>query len=186
MLDLLLPKEPETEKPLFVDCGDYRQGYIDLIEEVGAPNEYRREFDILREARKSDKVLITINTPGGRLDTAVALIDAIQQCKGKVTARLVGDGYSAGSLIFLACKNKEVGVFGTLMLHRESGGMGGKGSDTEKQMEFMKKYINELYHSVYSPYLSEEDMKDLMKGGDLWFTPSETKALIAKTFYTEE
>ena len=57
MLDLLLPKEPETDKPLFEDCGDYRQGYIDLIEEVGAPNEYRREFDILREARKTDKVL---------------------------------------------------------------------------------------------------------------------------------
>ncbi len=183
MIDLLIPKTPSKEKPLFEDCGDYRQGYIDLIEEVSAPHEYAREFEILRSARKTDKVLVTINTPGGRLDTAVHMIDAIEQCKGQVTARLVGDGFSAGSLIFLSTKRKEVGKFGSLMLHRESGGVVGKGSDTEKQMDYQKKYMNEVYNEVYSQYLSDRDMERLMDGTDLWFSANETKALVDGTFY---
>lgn len=178
MLEMLMPPKPETPKPLFTECGEHRVGYIDLIEGIDEPSAYLREFEILREARRGDKVVLTINTPGGRLDTAVHFIDAIDQCKGKVTARLVGDGFSAGSLIFLACKNKEVGRFGSLMLHRESGGIVGKGSDTEKQMDYQKKYMNELYQEIYGPYLSEEDMKRLMDGVDLWLTASETKELL--------
>ena len=159
---------------MILNSGSF-QYYLDII---GISFLYKREFEILRQARRGDKVVITINTPGGRLDTAVHLIDAIGQCKGKVTARLVGDGFSAGSLIFLACKHKEVGRFGSLMLHRESGGIIGKGSDTEKQMEYQKKYMNELYHEIYSPFLTEADMGRLMEGVDLWFSASETKELL--------
>lgn len=184
MLDLLIPK-PQNDAPLFEENGDHRVAYIDLIEEISAPHDYQREFEILRTARKTDKVLVTINTPGGRLDTAVHLIDAIEQCKGQVTARLVGDGFSAGSLIFLATKKKEVGKFGSLMLHRESGGIVGKGSDTEKQMEYQKKYMNEVYGEIYSKYLNERDMERLMDGTDLWMTTEETKALLAGTYYNE-
>lgn len=183
MIDLLIPKQPDKDKPLFEDCGDYRQGYIDLLEPIEAPGDYLREFEILRTAKKTDKVLVTINTPGGRLDTAVHLIDAIEQCKGQVTARLVGDGFSAGSLIFLSTKKKEVGKFGSLMLHRESGGIVGKGSDTEKQMEYQKKYMNEVYKDVYSKFLDERDMERLMDGTDLWFSANETKDLVAGTYY---
>ena len=178
LLEMMMQPEKKDDAPLFTECGDHRVGYVDLIEGIDAPSEYAREFEILRQARKSDKVIVTINTPGGRLDTAVHMIDAIEQCKGKVTARLVGDGFSAGSLIFLACKNKEIGRFGSLMLHRESGGIMGKGSDTEKQMEYQKKYVNELYREIYSPYLSEVDMERLMDGVDLWFTTAETKELL--------
>ncbi|AUR82486.1 Clp protease [Vibrio phage 1.152.O._10N.222.46.E1] len=186
MIDLLIPKAPTKDIPLFSDHGDYRTGYIDLLEPIEQPSDYAREFEILRQARKGDKVLVTINTPGGRLDTAVHLIDAIEQCKGQVTARLVGDGFSAGSLIFLSCKNKQVGKFGSLMLHRESGGIVGKGSDTEKQMEYQKKYMNEVYADIYSKYLDERDMERLMDGTDLWFSANETKALVNKTYYEEK
>lgn len=183
-MNLLLPTPPPSkDKPLFEDCGDYRQGYIDLLEPIEAPGDYLREFEILRTAKKTDKVLVTINTPGGRLDTAVQLIDAIEQCKGQVTARLVGDGFSAGSLIFLSTKRKEVGKFGSLMLHRESGGIVGKGSDTEKQMEYQKKYMNEVYKEVYSSFLDERDMERLMDGTDLWFSATETKDLVSGTYY---
>lgn len=185
MIDLLIPKAPEKETPLFSECGEHRQGYIDLTDAIEGPECYQREFDILRQARSNDKVLVTINTPGGRLDTAVHLIDAIEQCKGHVTARLVGDGFSAGSLIFLSTPNKEVGRFGSLMLHRESGGIVGKGSDTEKQMEYQKKYMNEVYGEVYAPYLSERDMERLMDGTDLWFSADETKRLVNGTLYTD-
>lgn len=172
--------QPENtkENPLFTDLGEYRVGYIDLLSTIEETYLYEREFDILRKARKGDEVLLTINTPGGFLSTAVQFVDAIEQCKGKVTARLVGEGYSAGSLIFLACKNKEVGALGSLMIHRESGGTVGKGSDTEKQMDFMKRYIKEVYGKVYSQYLSPEDMEKLLKGEDFWFTTEETKELI--------
>ena len=186
MIDLLIPKQDDSDKPLFIEQGDHRIAFIDLIEEIHSPDYYSREFEILRTARKTDNILLTINTPGRRLDTAVHLIDAIEQSKGKVTARLVGDGFSAGSLIFLACKNKEVGKFGSLMLHRESGGIAGKGSDTEKQMEYQKKYVTELYTNVYANYLSKRDMERLMDGSDLWFCSSETKALVDGTLYLEQ
>lgn len=184
-LAIALPNT-QDKRPLFTEAGDSRVGYVDLIDPIDEPGMYQREFEILRSARRTDQVFITINTPGGRLDTAVHLIDAIQQCKGKVTARLVGDGFSAGSLIFLACKNKQVGRFGSLMLHRESGGIIGKGSDTEKQMEYQKKYMNEVYAEVYSPYLNEKDMDRLMDGTDLWFSANETKALVDGSYYKED
>lgn len=179
----LLSAEPETEAPLFTDFGDHRVGYVDLTDSISVPADYQREFEILRSARKSDKVIVTINTPGGCLATAVHLVDAMRQCKGQVTARLAGDGFSAGSLIFLAAPRKELGAFGSLMIHRESGGIIGKGSDTKLQMAYQEKYMTELYQEVYGPYLSTEDMKRLMDGVDLWMTTSETKELLAGTFY---
>jgi ATP-dependent protease ClpP protease subunit len=181
MFELLTAADKtEDERPLFKDFGDHRVGNIDIVGDVTEPELYEREFDILRSARKSDKVIITINTYGGNLDTAVHFIDAIRQCKGMVTARLVGNGFSAGSLIFLACPKKEVGAFGSLMLHRESGGFAGKGSDTEKQMDYQKKFMYELYTEVYGPYLTDVDLARLMDGVDLWFTPKETRELLNK------
>lgn len=170
----------DDDRPLFTDMGDYRIAYIDIIEDIGSPQEYSREFTILRTAKETDKVLITINTNGGQLDTTVHLIDAIDTCAGTVTARLVGNGFSGGSLIFLATPNKEVGRAGTLMMHRESSSYSGKGTDINRQVEFHNKFMTELYTSVYGPYLSGSDFTKLMDGNDLWFTPSETKSLINK------
>ena len=171
---------PQTEKRTleWTNTDSGRSITLELHEDVGSPAEYNEEFRILREARVHDVVNISINTHGGHLDTAVHFVHLIQECKGQVIGHLNGNGYSAGSLIFLACPVRKASVLGTLMLHRESGGAVGKGSDTEKQMDFMKKYIREVYEHVYAPFLTERDFERLMDGVDLWFTPTEVRELL--------
>ncbi len=170
------PKETSKWKAL----SDAREVTLELHEDIGSPAEYNEEFRILREAKEGDVVRISINTCGGALSTAVHFVELIKSCKGTVIGELNGDGYSAGSLIFLACEYHKVGALGSLMLHRESGGAIGKGSDTEKQMDFMKKYIREVYELVYLPYIGEKDFERLMDGVDLWFTPSEVRELLTQ------
>lgn len=69
--------------------------------EILSPESYIREFQQIRTATKDDIITLRLNTTGGRIDTAIQFIRAIQDSEATIIASIEGNCLSAGSMIFL-------------------------------------------------------------------------------------
>lgn len=98
-----------------------------LADEIIEPYEYNELCYVLTHTSADKTVYLNITTPGGILDSAFKIIDAIQQSNAKVIARLSGTVASAGTVIALACDDLIVADHTAWMSHNYSGGSAGKG-----------------------------------------------------------
>lgn len=136
---------------------------------------YIKLFNILRDSKPTDTVEIIINNFGGYLSTAVQIVNAIRSCKAPVKTILCGMGCSAGSIIFMAGKYKEVDEHVNFMVHYYSGNSYGKGNEIESRTEFSKKFIHDFYRDVYKDVLTKDELKRVFAGEDFWFDSKELK-----------
>lgn len=103
-------------------------GYrIYVTDEMESPDNYNEAYNTIRNAEKHEVVEFIINTPGGVIDTALMLVDAIRLSKAKTIAYLSGSVASAGTLLTLACDKVEVADSTIFMIHNYSAGAHGKG-----------------------------------------------------------
>jgi ATP-dependent protease ClpP protease subunit len=137
---------------------------------LGEAAEYRELITILNTAGAEDTINLYINGPGGHVTTAMAIINAIRQSSADVVAHLTGIAFSAHSLIFLACNSWIVHEHVSLMIHNYSGGAWGKGQDILQQVEATHAMCSKLSEDIYYPFLNEQEMEDLGKNQDFWFT----------------
>lgn len=144
-----------------------------ILDQIDEPALYNELCHALRTAERGDTCTLHINTPGGMIDSAVMIIDAIKASKAKVTAYLTGTVASAGTLITMACDNIYVADHTSFMIHNYSGGLGGKGHELKARQEFMDKSLNTAFTSFYTGFLTDQEMKDVIDGKDMWMGKDE-------------
>lgn len=147
----------------------YISGKIDEAE------NYVELIDLLYGGRPQDTVYIHLNTPGGYLDSAIQIINAINATKSQVITVADGSVASAGTLILFSGDGIIVNPFSYAMIHDGSEGVLGKVSENIKQAEFSSKFIRELFHSIYQPFLSEEEVDSVLDGKDMWINSEDLK-----------
>ena len=108
--------------PLISDKNNTIAYITDTIDEPSCYNELCFK---LKTASPAEIFTLVINTPGGIIDSAVMLIDAIKASKARVIAEITGTVASAGTIITLACDEVKVADHTTFMIHNYSGGMHG-------------------------------------------------------------
>lgn len=118
-------------------------------------------------------VSLFINTPGGIIDSAFMIADAIKTAKAKVIGNLSGTVASAGTLITMTCDEVEITPHLSFMIHNYSGGMAGKGHEMKARQKFTDDHLNEAFKSFYSGFLTEEEMDKVIEGTDLWMGSDE-------------
>jgi len=123
-IKLQQPSDSPWEKTVpIITNRHHTDAYLtDGIEEPAYYNELCHE---LRTAERGDTFTIHLNTPGGMVDSAFMIIDAIKASKAKVTGYLSGTVASAGTMIALACDKLEVADHTSFMIHNYSAGMMG-------------------------------------------------------------
>lgn len=142
---------------------------IFLDEEIGDPAYYRPALEILGVAGPEDYVKLHIDTTGGQLDTAIKLINAIQDCEANVVGVLESKAYSAGSLILLSCPSIAIKPYSTFMAHSGMSGAWGPFSKAGQQLQFFAEETERLMRNVYEGFLSEEEIEDVVKGHrEIW------------------
>ena len=139
-----------------------------LADDIDAPAEYNELCHILRQAEKGDTIHLHVNTPGGVIDSALQIIDAIKSSKAKVTAYLAGTVASAGTIIALAADQLVVADHTSFMIHNYSGGLGGKGHEMKARQEFVDNSLNAAFRAFYTGFLTEEEIKAVIDGKDMW------------------
>ena len=152
-----------------------------LLEEIGAPLDYAEIVELLEDLDESCTVEFHINTPGGVLDTAVMLMDAINRTEARTVGRLSGTVASAGTMIALTLDELVIAPYTSFMIHAWSvTGQAGKANEIEAQNKFMQKETKELFNSVYERLLTPREIGKVLKGTDIWLNDKEVQERLRK------
>lgn len=158
-------------KPIVVNSVDV---YLD--EPIGPLAYYRDLLHYMRSMEEGDELRIWIDTDGGYLDTALAIIDSMQNTQGDVMCIVSGNAKSAGGLIALAAPSLLIGDNATFMCHTATYGPGiGKANNVQTSVSFSTKTIESIVKKYYTGFLTEQEINDMLEGKDFWFDAEETR-----------
>lgn len=146
---------------------------VHLDENIKEPRYYRTVLQGIDSLGEGDVVLLSINSYGGQLDGAIAIINAIQNTDADVHASIEGVAASAASLIALAAPSISVSPYATMMVHSATFGSFGKQSDVISHASFVDKQVRGLMNSVYKDFLTDKELEEVIMGKELWFDAEE-------------
>jgi ATP-dependent protease ClpP protease subunit len=146
---------------------------VPLDENIKEPKYYRTVIQGIDSLNEGDLVLLNINSYGGQLDGAIALINAMDNTEADVHASIEGVAASAASLIALAAPSISVSPYATMMVHSATFGAFGKQSDVISHASFVDKQVRNLMNSVYKDFLTDKELEEVIMGKELWFDAEE-------------
>ena len=164
----------------------YRTHEVFLDVAIDEPSKYRELVSLLINANENDKIHLFINSPGGHLDTAGAIISGILSSRAEVTAFLMGACHSAASLISMYCHAVHVYDTAYMMIHTASFGSSGNTPTVKAHTDFTIKQCEKLMIDAYEGFLTQEEIKKVLNGLELWFNAEEIKPRLKKRFAAVE
>jgi ATP-dependent protease ClpP protease subunit len=159
--------------PYFESTKTNRCIKIPLDENIREAKYYRTVLQGIESLGEGDVVLMKINSYGGQLDGAIAIINAIDNTDADVHAEIDGVAASAASLIALAAPSISVSPYATMMVHSATFGAFGKQSDVISHASFVDKQVRVLMHSVYRDFLTDKELEEVIMGKEMWFDAEE-------------
>lgn len=142
---------------------------IQIWEDIGFPDEFREELNLINNASELDTIVLDLCTDGGVLDTAMLFNRALRSTAAHTVAIIGPSCSSAGSVMALSCKEFVLDETSSLMCHTSSYRIGGKDTDILEHANFSRKQLRSLYANVYSGFLSPEEIEDVIKGTPFYF-----------------
>jgi len=108
--------------------------------DIIALSEVREEIENI----ESSKILCKISTTGGSFFAGIAIANLLKEHSAEVTTRVTGTAASAGSIIFLAGKNREMYKNTSLLIHRVKGAAFGDWETLQSAADNLKELDNSL------------------------------------------
>lgn len=146
---------------------------IYLYGELQNPGDYINNIEAIRNANENDDIFIYFNTPGGDMNIAIAFLTAMAQSKAFITGIIDGECSSAGTPIFLACHAYEISPYSCMLIHTYSSGYFGKSHEITAQAIFCRKFYSDIFSSVYTGFLTEDEISKVANGQDIWLAAEE-------------
>lgn len=163
------------------DTFDIHRHSIYLSEAIGDPIEYVPILSSLRAAHEHDEFVFYLNTEGGQLATGLQLINAIRDTAARVTMVLDPQAYSMGALLFLTGHELVIPDGAQLMFHNYSGGVPmGKGHEQLAEVQAAMKSYERVLRRVCLGFLTDDEIKGVMSGQDVWLDSEEIRERLAK------
>ncbi|HUS22595.1 MAG TPA: ATP-dependent Clp protease proteolytic subunit [Aeromicrobium sp.] len=122
-------------------------------------------------------IFFYINSPGGSVDSGLAIYDTMQFISNDVATVALGLAASMGQFLLASgTKGKRYALPNArIMMHQPSGGIGGSASDIRIQAEqslLLKKRLNELQAKHTGQTIEQVEIDS---DRDRWFTPPDAK-----------
>lgn len=117
------------------------------------------------------KISIYINTPGGSVQSGLAIYDVAHLIKSPIKTVCIGVAASMGAILMLMGAEREATKHSRIMLHQPMGGVIGTSDEIAITHEEIQKLKKELYEIVES----KTDLKNVepLFKNDTWYTASE-------------
>jgi len=147
--------------------------------EITEPENYRELVSILFNANEGDSVSIFINSPGGNLDSAIAIVEGIKNTSARVTGFIIGACHSAASIISMYCHEVLVMDNAYSLVHTASFGSSGNTNNVKSHTEFTVNMVENLLNDAYDGFLTKEELAKVKTGVELWFTADEIREKFA-------
>ena len=152
-----------------VDDSSRSMAIVRIYGSIEEPEEYIEELaklDFL--ATQYDAVEITLNSPGGSLNTTVDIISIINNFKYIIT---IGKGEiaSAAFMLWSIGNVKVVTDYSMYMAHRESYGMYGKTSEHKDAANIFGAVYEELFEECFGNILTDNE-KQIAERSEAWIS----------------
>jgi len=144
-----------------------------INENIGPVSMYTNLLHYGNSMEQHDQLTIYMDSNGGYLDSALAIIDMMERTEGQVVVHITGDAGSAAGIIALAAPNLIVGNRARMFCHAASYGMAGKQGDVENMVNFNSKELKTLVKEVYHGFMQEEEIELMLLGRDYWMNKDE-------------
>ena len=162
-----------NQLPYFESTKTNRSIKVYLDEGIREAKYYRNVLQSMDTLNEDDLVLFSINSYGGQLDGAVALINAIESTQADVHCSIEGIAASAASMIALAAPSLSVAPYATMMVHCATFGAFGKQSDVMSHASFVDKQVRTLMNKAYRDFLTDKELEEMFVGKEFWFDADE-------------
>lgn len=171
-LNQLIPRETGFIKTVIQEVKRFD---VFLDTELGEPMLYRDLISLLFNADEHTTVNIFINSEGGRLSSAMAIIEAIRHSTANVTGIILGECYSAASMIAMHCHNVAVFDSANMMIHTASFGTAGNTGNVKAFTDFTVKEVEKILTSTYEGFLSKDEIEKVKTGVEIWLDADEIR-----------
>lgn len=152
--------------------------FLDM--DIEDPHKYRNLISLLINAQANDRIHLYINSNGGNLDTAIAIINAMLVCQAEITGFIMGACHSAASIITMYCHNVHVFETAYMMIHTASFGNFGNTTTVKTQTDFTVEQVEKLLDDAYKGFLDNKEMKEVKQGIELWYDSEEIRRRLKK------
>lgn len=153
------------------DYGAIKEYY--LSEEIGDPSDFISWFHDIRNSRPTDVIKIHINCPGGNLFTTIQFMQALSETEAHIIVSVEGACMSAATLIFLMADEYTITDHSMFLFHNYSAGTAGKGGEMYHGMVHERNWSAKLFKDLYSDFLSDVEIKDMLEDKDIWMDASQ-------------
>lgn len=141
---------------------------IYLLDEVKRPYVYGELFKLLASVSERDQINFHLNNFGGLVHTGHQLIGAIKGCKANITMVVAAPVYSMAAILAVVGNDLIVKSPAFLMFHDYASVEAGKGHEMQAGIEAYKKYFSDLLTDYCHPFLSKDEIKTILAGGDTY------------------
>lgn len=147
-----------------VPCHDY----VIYLDDLSWLEDHQERLQLIRMATPDDSIRIVINSPGGVVSIAMAYVNAMAESAASIVTHAEGQVCSAGTVLWLAGKERTVSPLTVFMFHNYQGGTYGDGANMHSQIMFEKIYFDRLIDRFYGDVLTEEEIQRIRGGGQVW------------------
>ena len=157
----------------FVKSLVQNQFTVDIDEPFTNPVYYRNIIQMLTEATEEDLVIFRINSPGGREDSLLALVEAVKTTQAMTVSVIIGECASAASLFVMYTDQVVVTDNARMLCHGASYSIGGKDPDIRAHVRHTTKTVDKLIRNSYKFFLDDSEIDDLLDGRELYLDSDE-------------
>jgi len=151
-----------------------------LDEEIKAPDYYRPLLETIYTADEADTVILRIDSYGGHVDGALAIVDALENTDAQVHCYVSGMCASAATIIALSCPSLSVSPRSRWMIHQGSFGSGGKVGDVMNHTLFVDQHLKSIMAECYGGFLSTQELNEVFMGRDIYMQYDEVMQRLEK------
>ena len=142
-----------------------------LTEVIAAPWEYSKLCHGLGNAQDNDTYTFHINNVGGSLDSGFMIIDAINNSKATITAKLSGTVASVSTIITLACDKIIVADHTAMLVHKYFIEIpDDEEIATAEELELAAKLpiLDIAFKKIYTGFLSNKEIRKVLNQHTIW------------------
>jgi len=141
---------------------------LEIVGGIGDFRDYEKAFKLLPLLTPNDTLQVRLNTPGGSCDTGFHLVDRIRGVECPVQMVVDYPTYSMGAILAL-CGDDLLFQEGTyIMFHDYSGGMHGKGGETQDYGTNFRTVFRKKFERICKPFLTQAECNKMFKGEDIY------------------
>ena len=160
---------------------------VNITSDFEGPDYYTKVFNMLLQAAPTDVVRFIVSSYGGRMDGLQMLLEGIRLTDAHTEVLLVGNAYSCASLLCMAVDEVIVLPHADMLCHAVRFGISGKSQDIVAMTEHTTKGSLKLFEEYYEGFLSQEEIKNVLKGEELYLHADDIVIRLAqREIYFEE